>query len=143
MSDAISGNDVGASFGGANFGGATPPVAVLMRATGHPCAAIRGVTYIAAMDKLAPDALTAALGKLAGWQRASGRDAITKTFVFADFNAAFGFMTRVALVAEKMDHHPEWSNVYKTVVVTLTTHDAGGVTDRDIKLAEAMERFAK
>ncbi len=94
------------------------------------------------MDKLAPDALTAALGNLAGWQRVSGRDAITKTFVFTDFNAAFGFMTRVALVAEKMDHHPEWSNVYKTVVVTLATHDAGGVTGRDIALAETMERFA-
>jgi 4a-hydroxytetrahydrobiopterin dehydratase len=104
---------------------------------------MRGVTYIAAMDKLSPDALTAALAKLAGWQRVSGRDAIAKTFVFADFNAAFGFMTRAALVAEKMDHHPEWSNVYKTVVVTLTTHDAGGVTGRDIALAEAMERFAK
>ena len=108
-----------------------------------PCAAMRGVTYIAGMDKLSPDALTAALAKLAGWQRVSGRDAIAKTFVFADFNAAFGFMTRAALVAEKMDHHPEWSNVYKTVVVTLTTHDAGGVTGRDIALAEAMERFAK
>ena len=107
------------------------------------CAIAPGVTYIGAMEKLGPDALTAALGKLAGWQRVSGRDAITRTFVFADFNAAFGFMTRIALVAEKMDHHPEWSNVYKTVVVTLTTHDAGGVTDRDIKLAEAMERFAK
>jgi 4a-hydroxytetrahydrobiopterin dehydratase len=106
------------------------------------CAVVHGVTYIAAMDKLAPDALTAALGKLAGWQRTSGRDAITKTFVFADFNAAFGFMTRVALVAEKMDHHPEWSNVYKTVMVTLTTHDAGGVTGRDITLAEAMDHFA-
>ena len=104
---------------------------------------MRGVTYIAAMDKLGPDALTAALAKLTGWQRVSGRDAIAKTFVFADFNAAFGFMTRAALVAEKMDHHPEWSNVYKTVVVTLTTHDAGGVTGRDIALAEAMERFAK
>jgi 4a-hydroxytetrahydrobiopterin dehydratase len=107
------------------------------------CTAALAVTYIAAMEKLGPDALTAALAKLAGWQRVSGRDAITKTFVFADFNAAFGFMTRVALVAEKTDHHPEWSNVYKTVVVTLTTHDAGGVTDRDIELAEAMERFAR
>ncbi len=95
------------------------------------------------MDKLSPDALTAALVELAGWERVSGREAITKTFVFADFNAAFGFMTRVALVAEKMDHHPEWSNVYKTVVVMLTTHDAGGVTERDIALAAVMERFAK
>jgi 4a-hydroxytetrahydrobiopterin dehydratase len=93
--------------------------------------------------KLTPEARAAALARLAGWKDVSGRDAITKTFVFADFNAAFGFMTRVALVAEKMDHHPEWSNVYKNVVVTLTTHDAGGVTGRDIALAETMERFAK
>jgi 4a-hydroxytetrahydrobiopterin dehydratase len=100
------------------------------------------VTYIAAMDKLSPDALTAALAKLAGWQRVSGRDAITKTFVFADFNAAFGFMTRAALVAEKMDHHPEWFNVYKTVQVTLSTHDTGGLTALDIGLAEAMDRIA-
>jgi 4a-hydroxytetrahydrobiopterin dehydratase len=92
--------------------------------------------------KLSREARSAALAKLAGWQDASGRDAIAKTFVFADFNEAFGFMTRAALVAEKMDHHPEWSNVYKTVVVTLTTHDAGGVTARDVALAEAMDRIA-
>jgi 4a-hydroxytetrahydrobiopterin dehydratase len=84
----------------------------------------------------------AALGKLAGWAEISGRDAITRKFTFKDFNEAFGFMTRAALVAEKMDHHPEWFNVYKTVEVTLSTHDAGGVTDKDIKLAEAMERLA-
>jgi 4a-hydroxytetrahydrobiopterin dehydratase len=139
MSEAISGNDARLRLGDATR--------TSLRSCGlqvlPPCAAMRGVTYIAAMDKLSPDALTAALAKLAGWQRVSGRDAIAKTFVFADFNAAFGFMTRAALVAEKMDHHPEWSNVYKTVVVTLTTHDAGGVTGRDIALAEAMERFAK
>jgi 4a-hydroxytetrahydrobiopterin dehydratase len=92
--------------------------------------------------KLTSTARAAALARLAGWKDASGRDAIAKTFVFADFNAAFGFMTRVALVAEKMDHHPEWSNVYKTVEVTLSTHDAGGVTGLDIALAEAMERIA-
>jgi 4a-hydroxytetrahydrobiopterin dehydratase len=92
--------------------------------------------------KLTPTARAAALARLVGWKDASGRDAIAKTFVFADFNAAFGFMTRVALVAEKMDHHPEWSNVYKTVEVTLSTHDAGGVTGLDIALAEAMERIA-
>ena len=92
--------------------------------------------------KLSPTARDAALAKLAGWQEASGRDAISKTYVFADFNAAFGFMTRAALVAEKMDHHPEWSNVYKTVQVTLATHDAGGVTELDIALAEAMDRVA-
>lgn len=83
-----------------------------------------------------------ALAKLKGWRTLDHRDAIAKTFVFADFNAAFGFMTRVALVAEKLDHHPEWSNVYKTVEVTLSTHDAGGLTERDIKLAEAMDRIA-
>jgi 4a-hydroxytetrahydrobiopterin dehydratase len=71
-----------------------------------------------------------------------GRDAITRKFVFADFNQAFGFMTRVALVAEKMDHHPEWFNVYKTVEVTLSTHDAGGLTDRDVALAKTMDGFA-
>ncbi|MFA6266474.1 MAG: 4a-hydroxytetrahydrobiopterin dehydratase [Pseudolabrys sp.] len=93
-------------------------------------------------QKLSAEARKAALGKLAGWTDVSGRDAITRTFVFKDFNQAFGFMTRVALVAEKMDHHPEWSNVYKTVAVTLSTHDAGGVTELDVKLAGAMERFA-
>ena len=92
--------------------------------------------------KLSSAARSAALAKLAGWQEASGRDAIVKTYVFADFNAAFGFMTRAALVAEKMDHHPEWFNVYNKVEVTLATHDAGGVTERDVKLAEAMDRLA-
>jgi 4a-hydroxytetrahydrobiopterin dehydratase len=86
--------------------------------------------------KLSPEA------RLAGWNDVSGRDAIAKTFVFADFNTAFGFMTRAALVAEKMNHHPEWFNVYKTVEVTLSTHDAGGVTALDIALAQAMDRIA-
>ena len=92
--------------------------------------------------KLSPEARSAAVARLAGWKEASGRDAIAKTFVFADFNAAFGFMTRAALVAEKMDHHPEWLNVYKTVAVTLSTHDAGGLTALDVKLAEAMDKLA-
>jgi 4a-hydroxytetrahydrobiopterin dehydratase len=92
--------------------------------------------------KLNSDARAAALAKLKGWTEVSGRDAITKKFVFKDFNQAFGFMARVALVAEKMDHHPEWSNVYKTVDVTLATHDAGGVTELDVKLAETMDKFA-
>ena len=70
------------------------------------------------------------------------RDAISKKFAFADFNEAFGFMARVALMAEKLDHHPEWSNVYKTVDVTLSTHDAGGLTELDVKLAEAMDKFS-
>jgi len=93
-------------------------------------------------QKLTGDARSRALARLPGWSEIKGRDAIAKTFVFADFNAAFGFMTRVALVAEKMDHHPEWSNVYKTVNVTLSTHDAGGLTELDIKLAEMMDKFA-
>jgi 4a-hydroxytetrahydrobiopterin dehydratase len=93
-------------------------------------------------QKLAGEARKAALARLKGWSETSGRDAITRKFVFADFNEAFGFMTRAALVAEKLDHHPEWFNVYKTVEVTLSTHDAGGLTERDIKLAEAMEKIA-
>ena len=93
-------------------------------------------------EKLAGQARKAALARLKGWSEAQGRDAITKKFVFADFNQAFGFMTRSALIAEKLDHHPEWFNVYKTVDVTLSTHDAGGLTERDIKLAEAMDKFA-
>ncbi len=84
----------------------------------------------------------AALAGLEGWSELAGRDAITRTFVFRNFNEAFGFMTRAALVAEKNDHHPEWRNVYKTVEVVLTTHDAGGVTKRDIALAQAMNRIA-
>ena len=92
--------------------------------------------------KLDAPARKAALAKLSGWTEVQGRDAIAKKFVFADFNAAFGFMTRAALIAEKLDHHPEWFNVYKTVEVTLSTHDAGGVTELDIKLAEAMDRLA-
>lgn len=83
------------------------------------------------------------LASLDGWQRASGREAITKQFQFADFNAAFGWMTRVALMAEKLDHHPEWSNVYKRVDVTLATHDVGGVTRLDIELARFMDRAAR
>jgi 4a-hydroxytetrahydrobiopterin dehydratase len=92
--------------------------------------------------KLSGDARKAALAKLAGWSEVEGRDAISKTFTFKDFNAAFGFMTRAALVAEKLDHHPEWFNVYKTVEVTLSTHDAGGMTERDVALAQAMDRLA-
>jgi 4a-hydroxytetrahydrobiopterin dehydratase len=93
-------------------------------------------------QKLSGEARKAALAKLKGWSEVAGRDAITKKFVFADFNEAFGFMTRAALTAEKLDHHPEWFNVYKTVEVTLSTHDAGGLTDLDVKLAETMDKFA-
>lgn len=83
-----------------------------------------------------------ALTELSGWTEAEDRDAIRKRFLFKDFNAAFGFMTRIAMIAEKLDHHPEWSNVYRTVDVTLTTHDAGGLTELDIKLARAMDQIA-
>lgn len=86
----------------------------------------------------APEALKA----LHGWSAAEGRDAIVKTFKFADFNAAFGWMTRVALAAEKLDHHPEWFNVYSRVEVTLATHDAGGVTALDVELAKLMDAAA-
>ncbi len=93
-------------------------------------------------QKLAGADRTSTLGKLPGWTEVQGRDAITRKFVFKDFNEAFGFMARAALVAEKMDHHPEWFNVYKTVEVTLSTHDAGGVTELDVKLAQAMDKIA-
>ncbi len=92
--------------------------------------------------KLTADARKAALARLKGWSEAKGRDAISKKFVFKDFKAAFAFMTKVADVAEEMNHHPEWFNVYKTVDVTLSTHDAGGLTELDVKLAEAMDRLA-
>ena len=85
-----------------------------------------------------------ALETLPGWSAlATGRDAIQRTYKFADFNAAFGFMTRVALMADKLDHHPEWSNVYNRVEVTLTTHDAGGVTALDVEMAGFMDAAAK
>jgi 4a-hydroxytetrahydrobiopterin dehydratase len=83
-----------------------------------------------------------ALAELSGWAPATDRDAIEKTFTFTDFNEAFGFMTRSALVAEKLGHHPEWFNVYKTVKVTLTTHDAGGLSQLDVKMAKAMDAIA-
>lgn len=84
----------------------------------------------------------AAVAKLSGWSDVPERDAITKSYRFADFNAAFAFMTRVAMMAEKVDHHPEWSNVYSRVEVVLTTHDAGGVTAKDVDLATFMDSIA-
>ena len=93
-------------------------------------------------QRLTIEGRQSALKALAGWTEVKGREAIGKTFVFKDFNEAFGFMARVALVAEKRDHHPEWRNVYKTVEVVLATHDAGGVTARDIALAKAMNTIA-
>lgn len=94
-------------------------------------------------ERLSAEARTAALQELAGWAELPGREAIARTFTFKDFNEAFGFMARAALVAEKHDHHPEWSNVYKTVEVVLSTHDAGGVTRLDIELAKAMNGIAR
>ncbi|PVM84665.1 4a-hydroxytetrahydrobiopterin dehydratase [Caulobacter endophyticus] len=84
----------------------------------------------------------AALSQLQGWTAADGKDAIEKTFRFADFNAAFGFMTRVAIEADKRDHHPEWFNVYNRVEVTLTTHDCDGVSERDVQLARFMDAIS-
>ncbi len=94
-------------------------------------------------EKLTGSARKSALAKLAGWSEVKGRDAISRKFTFKDFNEAFGFMARTALIAEKLDHHPEWFNVYNKVEVTLATHDAGGVTERDVALAEAMNRLAE
>jgi len=95
------------------------------------------------VERLSADGRKAALKELAGWSEAKDRDAIARIFTFKDFNEAFGFMARVALVAEKRDHHPEWRNVYKTVDVVLSTHDADGVTQKDVDLAKAMDAIAK
>ena len=93
-------------------------------------------------EKLTGDARTTTLAGLTGWREVEGRDAINKVFRFEDFSQAFAFMTRVALKAEVMDHHPEWFNVYNKVDVTLTTHDADGLSQKDIDLAKAMEGYA-
>ena len=95
-------------------------------------------------EKLAGDARRDALTPLGrtGWGAVDGRDAIRKVFLFKNFVEAFGFMSRAALWAEKLDHHPEWFNVYKTVDVTLSTHDAGGLTDLDVRLANKMDALA-
>lgn len=95
------------------------------------------------MKKLSPTARATALKKLSKWKSVSGRDAIARKFEFSNFSEAFAFMTRAALLAEKMDHHPEWFNVYNKVEVTLSTHDAGGVTQHDVDMAAAMDSFAK
>jgi 4a-hydroxytetrahydrobiopterin dehydratase len=93
-------------------------------------------------ELLSAEIRKSALKGLPGWTETPGREAIARTFTFKDFNEAFGFMARAALVAEKSDHHPEWRNVYRTVEVVLATHDAGGVTARDIELATAMNVIA-
>ena len=95
------------------------------------------------MSRLAKIGAAEALKSLPGWSSLAGeRDAIQRTFKFADFNAAFGFMTRAAIMADKLDHHPEWFNVYNRVEVTLATHDANGVTELDVKLASFMNQAA-
>lgn len=93
-------------------------------------------------EKMSDAQTDEALGELDGWTRVEGRDAISRSYKFASFNEAFGFMSRVALAAEKLDHHPEWFNVYNKVDVTLATHDADGITELDIKLAQKMNRIA-
>ncbi len=90
-------------------------------------------------EKLTGAARTAALGALSGWSELPGRDALAKSFKFADFNAAFAFMTRVALKAEAMDHHPEWFNVYNKVDIVLSTHDAGGLSALDVEMAKFID----
>jgi 4a-hydroxytetrahydrobiopterin dehydratase len=97
---------------------------------------------MAMAQKLDPEARKTIAARLPGWRLVDGRDALHKTFTFKDFSAAFGFMTRAALAAERMNHHPEWLNVWNRVEVTLSTHDAGGLTERDLKLAEIMDRIA-
>ncbi len=95
------------------------------------------------MPKTLDDAARAGLARrLPHWRLLPDRDALARTFKFKDFSGAFGFMARAALVAEKLDHHPEWTNVWNRVDITLSTHDAGGLTDRDVALAEAMDKIA-
>jgi 4a-hydroxytetrahydrobiopterin dehydratase len=95
-----------------------------------------------AREKLDNAAIEQALATLPGWALAGDRLSISRTFVFKNFSEAFGFMARAALAAEKLDHHPDWSNVYKTVEVKLNTHDAGGLTELDFELARRMSRYA-
>lgn len=94
------------------------------------------------VERLKATARREALKSLPHWKKVRGREAIRRTFTFADFSEAFGFMTRAALAADAMNHHPEWTNVYKSVEVTLSTHEAGGLTERDIRLARAMDKIA-
>jgi len=95
-----------------------------------------------AREKLSPQAVGEALARLDGWTLADDGGSIHRSFAFRDFSEAFAFMTRVALAAEKMDHHPDWSNVYGTVHITLNTHDAGGLTALDMELAARIDRLA-
>lgn len=91
------------------------------------------------VEQLDEDERAAALDRLGEWDYDDARDALTRSFLFADFSEAFAFMTRVALLAEKFDHHPEWSNVWNRVDILLTTHDAGGLSERDVRMAQAVE----
>ena len=93
-------------------------------------------------NRLNEEELQRALAELTGWQKVENREAISRNFTFKDFNAAFGFMTRAALYAEKMDHHPEWFNVYNRIDVTLSTHSEKGVTELDVKLARRLNALA-
>jgi 4a-hydroxytetrahydrobiopterin dehydratase len=95
------------------------------------------------IQKLTSEQRTTQLKQLDGWEATEGRDAIRRQLQFADFNEAFGFMTRVAIKAQQMDHHPEWSNVYNKVDITLSTHDANGLTERDIELAKFIDEAGK
>ncbi|PPE68716.1 4a-hydroxytetrahydrobiopterin dehydratase [Caldimonas thermodepolymerans] len=95
------------------------------------------------MSPLTPDQRATLLPALHGWQPCPPRDALRKVLVFEDFNAAWGFMSRVALAAERMDHHPEWCNVWNRVEIVLTTHDAGGLSMRDVELARCIDRYAE
>ncbi len=94
------------------------------------------------VEKLSTAERRRAMTRLKGWKKVRGRDAIHNKFQFKDFNEAFGFMGRVALMAEKMDHHPEWFNVYNRVEITLSTHDAGGLSERDVALARFIDSIA-
>jgi 4a-hydroxytetrahydrobiopterin dehydratase len=94
------------------------------------------------INRLTSEERATQLAELHGWQAVAGRDAIQRSFRFADFNEAFGFMTRVAIKAQEMDHHPEWFNVYNRVEITLSTHDANGLTSRDVTLARFIDSIA-
>ncbi len=93
-------------------------------------------------EKLTPDERAKALAALVKWQAVEGRDALSRQLVFKNFGEAFSFMTRVALAAEKLDHHPEWFNVYRTVDIVLATHECGGLSERDVKMAGLIDRYA-
>ena len=93
------------------------------------------------VQKLSPEDRAAALSELSDWEELDGRDAIRRKFVFADFNEAWGFMSRIAMEAERRDHHPEWSNVWATVDITLSTHDCDGLSSRDVELARFIDKI--